>query len=86
MKYQFNINEIRFNSNSAQVEAYRRALEIRELVLAQDGVCPRTANRRRETYSWETPLVNGCLEIETVTIDRDAGRVTYIRSEVAQAC
>lgn len=86
MKYQFQMNEIRFNSNSAQVEAYRRALEIRELVLAQDGVCPRTANRRRETYSWETPLANGCLQLETVTVDLNANRITYIRSEVAQAC
>ena len=86
MKFSFNINEIRFNSNSAQVEAYRRALEIRELSLSRDGICPRSANRRRETFTWETPLVNGCLEIEIVTVDLDANKVTYVRSEVAQAC
>ena len=86
MKYTFSTKEIRFNTNSAQVEAYRRALEIRQIVLEREGVNPRTANRRKETFFWETPLLNGCLEIETVTIDLDNQTVTYIKSEVAQAC
>lgn len=86
MKYQFRINEIRFNADSAQVEAYRRALEIRELVLARDGVSPRTAVRRRETYSWETPLCDGSIEVETVSVDLDANILTYIRTAVARAC
>jgi hypothetical protein len=86
MKYQFSTKEIGFNTNSAQVEAYRRALEIRQFVLEREGVNPRLANRRRETFCWETPLADGCLEIETVTIDQANHTVTYIRSEVAQAC
>ncbi len=86
MKYQFSIKDIRFNSSSAQVEAYRRSLEIRQLVFERDGVNPRTATRRKETFVWETPLYNGALELETVTIDQDSDTVTYIRSEIAQAC
>lgn len=83
MKYQFSTKEISFNTNSAQVEAYRRALEIRQFVLERDGVNPRLANRRKETFCWETPLDNGALEIETVTIDQTSATVTYIRSQIA---
>lgn len=86
MKYQFNTKDIKFNTNSAQVEAYRRAIEIRQFVLEREGVNPRLANRRKETFCWETPLANGCLEIETVTFDQSTGLVTYICSQVAQAC
>lgn len=86
MKYQFSTNDIGFNTNSAQVEAYRRALEIRQFALERDGVNPRLANRRKETFCWETPLPNGCLEIETVTFDQNVGSITYIRSQIAQAC
>jgi hypothetical protein len=86
MRYQFSTKEIGYNTNSAQVEAYRRALEIRQFVLEREGVNPRMAKRQRETFCWETPLTNGCLEIETVTIDQINGTVTYIKSEIAQAC
>ena len=50
MRYQFSTKEIGFNTNSAQVEAYRRALEIRQFVLEREGVSPRLANRRKETF------------------------------------
>lgn len=86
MKYTFSTKDIGFNTNSAQIEAYRRALEIRQIVLEREGVNPRMARRQRETFCWETPLANGALEIETVTIDQSAGTVTYIKSEIAQAC
>jgi hypothetical protein len=83
MKYQFSTKDIGFNTNSAQVEAYRRALEIRQFVLERDGVDPRLAQRRKETFCWETPLDNGGLEVETVTIDQTSSTVTYIRSQIA---
>lgn len=83
MRYQFNIGDIGFNTNSAQVEAYRRALEIRGFVMERDGVDPRLANRRKETFCWETPLDNGKLEVETVTIDQGTSTITYIRSQIA---
>ena len=86
MKYVINCKDIGFNSSSAQVEAYRRALEIRQLVFEREGVNPRTASRRKETFVWETPLCNGCLELETVTVDQNSGLITYIRSQIAQAC
>lgn len=83
MRYQFCTKDIGFNTNSAQLEAYRRALEIRQFALERDGVNPRLANRRKETFCWETPLENGGLEIETVTIDQANATVTYIRSCIA---
>ena len=38
-----------------------------------------------ETHVWETPLRNGRLEIETVTVCERSGRVTYARHEIAKA-
>ena len=78
-----NYQDIGYNSSSAEVEALRRAVEIRSLSkemgrLTQDenGI---------ETHVWETPLRCGKMEIETVTVCERSGRVTYARHEIAKA-
>lgn len=83
MKYTINYKDLGFNSSSAQVEALRRAVEIRSLnrelglwLQDQEGV---------ETHVWETPLQDGVIEVETVTLCDRSGRVTYARHEIAQA-
>ena len=83
MKYTMNYQDIGYNSSSAEVEALRRAVEIRSLSkemgrLTQDehGI---------ETHVWETPLRCGKMEIETVTVCERSGRVTYARHEIAKA-
>lgn len=86
MKIQIRLSQIGYSTSSAHVEAYRRALEIRQAVLESEGVDPRRAVRRKETFCWETPLPQGGWELETVTIDQVQDRLTYIRSIVAQAC
>lgn len=85
MKYTLNYNDIGFNSSSEEVEALRRALEIRSISRemgkqawqSQDGV---------ETYVWETPLRGGFSEVETVMICERSETITYTRAEIAQAC
>ena len=84
MKYTMNYNDIRFNSSSDEIEAMRRALEIRSASL-EKGICA-WHNSGVESYVWETPLSRGGFEIETVTVCEASGVVTYSRSEVAQAC
>jgi hypothetical protein len=83
MKYTLNYRDIGYNSSSAEVEALRRAVEIRSLskelgrqVCSDNGV---------ETHIWETPLRKGTLEVETVTVCERSGRVTYARHETALA-
>jgi len=84
MKYTLNYNDIGFNSSSDEVEAMRRALEIRSLSREYGNQAGH--NSGLETYVWETPLTRGALEIETVTVCEESGVVTYMRTEVAQAC
>lgn len=84
MKYTMNANEIRYNSSSAEVEAMRRALEIR--TLSKEMGSSAWSNSGQETYVWETPLRRGSLEVETVTVCEASGTVTYMRTEIAQAC
>ena len=84
MKYTFNYNDIRFNSSSAEIEAKRRALEIRTASLEHGKSV--WHNNGLETYVWETPLAHGSLEVETVTVCTASGVLTYMRTEVAQAC
>lgn len=83
MKYTMNYKDIGFTTNSAQVEALRRAVEIRSLsnelgqgFRNEDGI---------ETHIWKTPLRRGRTEIETVTVCESSGRVTYARQEIAKA-
>lgn len=83
MKYTMNYRDIGFNSSSAEVEALRRAVEIRSLskemgrqFLNDNGI---------ETHVWETPLRNGTREVETVTVCERSGLVTYARHETALA-
>ena len=83
MKYTMNYQDIGYNSSSAEVEALRRAVEIRSLSkemgrLTQDenGI---------ETHVWETPLRCGKMEIETVTVCERSGRVPYARHAIAKA-
>lgn len=84
MKYTMNANDIGYNSSSAEVEALRRALEIRSL--SKEMGHGAWSQCGRETYVWETPLLRGSLEVETVTICETSGTVTYMRAEVALAC
>ena len=83
MKYTLNYNDIRFGSNSDEVEALRRALEIRAFAKEQGRAA--WHNSGAETYVWETPLANGMFEVETVTICEVSQVVTYMRTEIAQA-
>lgn len=84
MKYVLNHKDIRFNSSSEEVEAMRRALEIRTVSKELGGRA--WHNSGTETYVWETPLQRGRIEVETVTICEVSGVVTYTRAEMAQAC
>ncbi len=79
MTYRFNTRDLGYHSCSAEVEAFRRALEIRQhsrahgseygqLRLVCEGV---------EVYVWKTPLAQGGVEVETVSVDEEAGIVTY---------
>lgn len=83
MKYTLRYNDIRFGSNSDEVEALRRALEIRAACKEQGRMA--WHNSCTETYVWETPLANGLFEVETVTICEESQVVTYMRTEIAQA-
>ena len=84
MKFTLNYNDIRFNSSSEEVEAMRRALEIRAISREQGRAA--WHNQGLETYVWETPLNSGCSEVETVTICEKSATVTYMRTVIAQAC
>jgi hypothetical protein len=77
MKYTMNYKDIGYNSSSAEVEALRRAVEIRSLS-KEMGRNIRTDNGV-ETHVWKTPLRRGRLEVETVTVCEMSGRVTYAR-------
>lgn len=83
MKITLNYNDIGFNSSSTEVEAMRRALEIRTMSL-QNGNSSQGCGP--ETYVWETPLRKGHREVETVTVCEASGTLTYSRQEMAQAC
>lgn len=85
MRYTLNTHTILFDTNPDHLNAYRRAIEIRERVLIRRGERARAAYRAKETYSLETDLGNGVFEIETVNIDRTRHSITYIRSEVVRA-
>lgn len=82
MKITLKYNDIGFNSSSTEVEAMRRALEIRSMSL-QNG---NSSQGGIETYVWETPLRKGHREVETVTVCEASGTVTYCRQEMARAC
>lgn len=83
MKYTLRYGDIRFGSNSEEVEALRRALEIRSACREQGRMA--WHNSGAETYVWETPLRNGCFELETVTVCEETQIVTYLRTEIALA-
>ena len=85
MKWNLNTRDIGFNSSSEQLEAFRRAVEIRDLVRSRDGFKPGKVDGL-ESYVWETKLGNGRLELEHVTIDSGSESLTYARSEFGQAC
>ena len=62
----------------------RRALEIRSISREQGNLA--WSNSGVETYVWETPVGSGHLEVETVTVCETSGTVTYMRTQIAQAC
>lgn len=84
MTYTINARDINYNSSSDEIEALRRAVEIRSIHRELDRLEP--SSNGVETYVWETPLRCGALELETVTICEESGLVTYSRREIAQAC
>ncbi|HIB64380.1 MAG TPA: hypothetical protein EYO33_04505 [Phycisphaerales bacterium] len=84
MKYTLKYNDIGFNSSSEEVEALRRALEIRS-ISREMGKSAWQAQNGNETYVWETPLRGGFCEVETVSICERSGTITYTRAEIAQA-
>lgn len=79
MTITINIKDINHNTDASTVEAYRRALEIREFSIRRNG---NSAYDGQESFTWVTPLSEGHLEVEKVDIDRDAGVVSYSQSEV----
>lgn len=83
MKYTINYKDIGYNTSSAEVEALRRAVEIRSLHNEMQGKSWNVDGV--ETYMWETPLSRGSLEVEIVTVCESSGVVTYSRSETAIA-
>ncbi len=83
MKITLNHNDIGYNSSSTQVEAFRRALEIRSLSRDNGSSAWRGGV---EICTWETPLYRGKVEVETVTLCDRSGVVTYARAERALAC
>ena len=78
-----NYRDIGYNSSSAEVEALRRAVEIRSLSKEMGRQVP--TENGIETHVWETPLRKGALEVETVTVCERSGQVTYARHESALA-
>ena len=83
MKYTINYKDIGYNTSSAEVEALRRAVEIRSLNNEMKGKSWKIDGV--ETYVWETALCHGSFEVEIVTVCESSGVVTYSRTETAIA-
>ena len=73
MTITLNIDELNYYTEPKKVEAYRRAVEIREFCQAENG---NSAAGRMEHFVWKTPVRNG-VEIEEVSIDTGAGKIVY---------
>ena len=84
MNYTMNYQDIVYNSSSDEVEAMRRALEIR--TASREVGAKAWHSSGKETYVWETPYSGDRVEVETVTICESSGIVTYLRTEINQAC
>ena len=76
MKITLNINELGFATQPSKLEAYRRAVEIRDFCGPQNGA----QGGRVETFSWTTPTRRG-FETEEVCIDNSTGKIVYSVTE-----
>jgi hypothetical protein len=83
MKITVKYTDIGYNSSSTELEAFRRALEIRSMT-RENGNSAWVSGV--ETCVWTTPLCTEQAEVETVTVCEESGVVTYARIEVAIAC
>ena len=68
-----NLQELNFSSSQTKVEAYRRAIEIREL---HQPLNSNSEKARFETFSWRTPTSEG-VELEEVAIDNKLQILSY---------
>lgn len=73
MTVSFHIKDITYHSDATQVEAYRRAIEIREFSQKNGNS---TGAGSVETFTWTT-RVDGALEVETVKFDHKKGLISY---------
>lgn len=73
MNITLNLNDLNFSSSQAQVEAYRRAIEIREL---HQPLNSNSEAARFEKFVWRTPTPQG-VELEEVAIDNELQTLSY---------
>lgn len=79
MKITLKIADLNFYSDPRRVEAYRRAVEIRDFSRAQNG---NSGPDRWEHFTWTTPTRKG-VEVEEVIIDKEEGVIIYHLTEDA---
>lgn len=70
-------DELTFYSEPQKVEAYRRAVEIREFSRERNG---NSSQGRFEHFSWTT-RTGQALEVEEVSIDNEEGTIIYRLTE-----
>jgi hypothetical protein len=72
------IKDVSYSTDSRRVEAYRRAVEIREFSRERNS---NSAVEQKERFRWITPLKAGRAQVEEVLFDHQAGVITYSCSE-----
>lgn len=77
MKITLKVDDLTFYSEPRRVEAYRRAVEIRDFSRAQNGS---SGIDRWEHFTWTTPTRKG-VEVEEVSIDNKEGLIVYRLTE-----
>lgn len=76
MTITLNVSELNFSSKPQTIEAYRRAIEIREFATPVNSA----ANGQIEYFIWSTKTAEG-EELEEVVIDQKRGLIRYSMAE-----